>query len=227
MLGKASLAAIAVIAAALGATSVNPRQLYNEMYPVETLKRDAFHICRDADPTFIRAVKVDREACYDSMPHMIAVALGRVRPSAALAVAALLDPSRQAELLLTLAAMPPRQPVTVPRSFDNITWMRALSKPCDGQAPAIASRAPTPPGRARGSTIEAAAVANLPAMPPHAARAGANRPAALPVIPLAHDAPPSPAAAPPPANEPAVADLGDKGPPAIVPLAPAGSCGGA
>src|SRR5580704_13898572 len=165
MLGKASFAAIAVTAVALAATSVNPRELYNEMYPVETLKRDAFHICRDADPTFIRAVKVDREACFDSMPHMIAVALGRVRPSAALAVAALLDPSRQAELLLTLAAMPPRQPVTVPRSFDNITWMRALSKPCDGQATAIESRAPVPPGKHHASTVEAAAVANLLAMP--------------------------------------------------------------
>ena len=34
---------------------------------------------------------------------------------------------------------------------------------------------------------------------------------------------PAPAAS----SEPAVTDLGDKGPPAIVPLAPAGNCGGA
>ena len=117
MLGRVGFAAIAVISAVIGASTLNPRELYNEMYPVEAVKRDAFHICHEAYPTFVRAVKADREACFEAMPHAIAVALGRVRPGAAQTVAALLDPAHQAELLLTLAAMPPRQPVTVPRSF--------------------------------------------------------------------------------------------------------------
>jgi len=87
MLGRASFVAIALVSAGIGAHSLNPRELYNEMYPVETLKRDAFHICNDADPTFVRAVKVDREACYDSMPHAIELALGRIHASGALTMA--------------------------------------------------------------------------------------------------------------------------------------------
>ncbi len=226
MLAKASFAAIAVISAAVGATSINPRELYNEMYPVEAMKRDAFHICRDADPTFIRAVKGDREACFDSMPHVISIALGRVRP-AALTFAALLDPSRQAELLLTLAAMPPRQPITVPRSFANIAWTRALS-PCETKGAAIVSHAPAPAGNTRTAALDTVVTGNLPPLP-RGARAGTTRQQALPVIPLASNPPARAAAdpAPPASSDPAVADLGDKGPPAIVPLAPAGSCGGA
>src|SRR5579862_9455366 len=116
MLGRAGFVAIAVLSAGVGAHSLNPRELYNEMYPVETLKRDAFHICRDADPTFVRAVKVDREACYDSMPNAIELALGRIRTGGALTMAALLDPAHQNELLQIIATAP-RQPITVPRSF--------------------------------------------------------------------------------------------------------------
>src|SRR5580700_10680836 len=119
MFRRVGFVAIAVMSAVVGAHSLNPRELYNEMYPVETLKRDAFHICNDANPTFIRAVKIDREACYDSMPNQIELALGRVRPGGALAKAAQLDPSRQAELLIAIAAIPPRQPITAPRSFAN------------------------------------------------------------------------------------------------------------
>jgi hypothetical protein len=232
MLGKVSLAAIAVVAAAVGASSVNPRELYNEMYPVEAMKRDAFHICRDANPAFIRAVKGDREACFDSMPHLIAVALGRVRPTAALALA-LLDPSHQAELLLTLAAMPPRQPITVPKSFANTAWMRALSSGCEDKTTAMATatvsaRTPAPAANTRVVGRASALPANLPGLP-QAARAGAARQPALPVIPLAGNAVPGRDAGEQAAasNEPAVADLGDKGPPAIVPLAAAGNCGGA
>src|SRR6185437_15763784 len=167
--------AIAVVSAVIGASSLDPRALYNEMYPVEAVKRDAFHICHDADPTFVRAVKIDREACFDGMPNVIAIALGRVRPSAALAIAALLDPSRQAELLLTLASMPPRQPVTVPKSFANTAWARALSHGCDDKtaiSPAgLSSGPPSVAGSARTAALDTTIRGNLPALP-RAARSG-------------------------------------------------------
>src|SRR3984957_7663768 len=107
----------AVVFAVIGAHSLNPRELSREMYPPEPSKRDAFQICDDADPTFVRAVGADREACYNSMPHIMAVAMGRVRAGGALTMQALTDPSREAELLMTLAAMPPSQPITTRRSF--------------------------------------------------------------------------------------------------------------
>jgi hypothetical protein len=177
-------------------------------------------------------VKADREACFEAMPHAIAVALGRVRPGAAQTVAALLDPAHQAELLLTLAAMPPRQPVTVPRSFTNTAWTRALSPACDDKtATTAASGPPSASGNARTAALDSTIRGNLPSLA-GAARAGVTQQREpLPVIPLVRGGSGSPeqggddrpiAAA----SEPVVTDLGDKGPPAIVPLAPAGGCGG-
>ena len=220
MLGKAGFVAIAVISAGVGAHSLNPRELYNEMYPVETLKRDAFHLCNEADPTFVRAVKVDREACYDSMPHTIEVALGRIRPGGALSMTQLLDPSRQAELLLQIAALPPRQPITVPRSFANTEWARALSPDC-GTAPqhppeavALASPGlPPPPGSGRAAALDTAMLGNLPPLA-HGEPAIASR-----ATPLA------PGAAVPTFDPLPSPDVGDQGQPAIVPLAPASACG--
>ena len=143
---------------------------------LEPVKRDAFHICDEADPTFVRAVKVDREACYNSMPHIMAVAMGRVRPGGALTMQALTDPSREAELLMTLAAMPPRQPVTVPRSFSDIGWLRALSPPCDDKRalPTVSytGSAGLPPaaGTGRAATLDSAIRNNLPPLPCDPAR---------------------------------------------------------
>jgi hypothetical protein len=119
MLLRIGFVALALLPVAIGARSLDVRELYNEMYPLEPVKREAFKICDEADPTFVRAVKFDREACYNSMPHIMAVAMGRVRPTDALTIQALIDPSREAELLMMLAAMPPRQPITELRSFDN------------------------------------------------------------------------------------------------------------
>ena len=237
MLGKVGIAAAAVISAAIGAATIDPRELYNEMYPVEAVKRDAFHICHESDRTFIRAVKMDREACFDSMPHMIAIALGRVRPSAALALTTLLDPSRQAELLLALAAMPQRQPITVPRSFANTAWLRALSPGCEDKSAAAApsgAPGPTAAGNARTAALDSTIRGNLPPLP-RAAKPGATRQEPLPVIPLTgakstQGAAGRPASVPPvavAASDPVVSDVGDSGPPAIVPLAPARNCGGA
>ena len=193
--------AIAVISAVIGARSLSPRELYNEMYPVETLKRDAFRICLDTDRTFVRAVKVDRESCFDSMPHAIEVALGRVRPVSALAAN---DPVRQAELMLQLVAIPPRQPVTVPRTFGNTELPQAAPSPC------------AQGGAHPGATAEMAPVAGrLPAL----GGAGDNRPP----ITLTESGADHTSA---PFNPLSSPDLGDKGLPAIVPLVPGNGCGG-
>ena len=213
MIGRSGFVAIAVVSALFGAHSLNPRELYNEMYPVETLKRDAFGICHAANPSFIRAFKDDRETCYDSMPNAIEVALGRVHPGAQIN-ASLLDPSRQAELLIQLAAMPPHQPAVVSPSLGN-----ALA-PCakNAQAPTAAAPAlPAPAGRqaAVGKTI----LGNLPPIPQSGQNAVASRQAPQPLAPgvagtangMAFD----------PVS---TSDIGDKGPPAIVPLAPATAC---
>ncbi|HTZ37525.1 MAG TPA: hypothetical protein VMB84_15950 [Stellaceae bacterium] len=243
MLRKTAVVAIALASAVVGAHSLNPRELYNEMYPVETLKRDAFHICDEADPTFVRAVRADRDACYQSMPHAIAVALGLKRPGGALSMAALLDPSHQAEFLMTLAGIPPRQPVTAPRSFANTAWVRALSPTCEERRPlpavayAAPSALPPPAGKGRAAALDSVILGNLPPMPrPAQARIGARQAAAaVPVLPLTAVAPPA-VVPPEPAGDRSIVasfdplpapDIGDLSTPAIVPLAPTSSCGGA
>ncbi|HZK91002.1 MAG TPA: hypothetical protein VFC56_12720 [Stellaceae bacterium] len=225
----AAVAAFALV----GAHSLHPRELYNQMYPVEALKRDTFRICNNANPAFIRAIGADREACYASMPHIIAVALGRVRRPD-LSELAMLDPPHQVELLMTLAAMPPRQPITAPRSFDNISWMRQLSLPCaDKKAvPPISYVGPSEPHLQRGgkAALDNAILGNLPLLTRGAKGASAQQ-LDVPVIPLmGRNAAPLP-----PANGKdktagafvplPTPDVGDPESPAIVPLAPASACG--
>jgi hypothetical protein len=214
MIGRKSFVAIALVSGLIGAHSLNPRELYNEMYPVETLKRDAFGICHAANPSFIRAFKDDRETCYDSMPNAIEVALGRVHPGAQIN-ASLLDPSRQAELLIQLAAMPPRQPVVVPPSLGNGLV------PCAKNAPAPTAAAPSlPPPAGHPATTDKTILGNLPPLPqsgqkPAAARAQAPQPLAPGVAGTANGLGFDPVS---------TSDVGDKGPPAIVPLTPATAC---
>jgi hypothetical protein len=211
--------AIIAVFAVLGAHSLNPRELYNEMYPVETLKRDTFRICHEANPSFIRAVKNDREACFDSMPNAIEVALGRIPPAGEVTVASLLDPAHQAELLIQLAAIPPRQPVTVPRSFSNTALLQPLA-PCakgNAAAPGVPGLPPAP-GSGRAASLNTTVLGNLPPLPSNSAVAWQAQPG-LPLAPgvagtdngTAFD----------PVSTP---DVGDKGPPAIVPLAPGTGC---
>jgi hypothetical protein len=226
------LAAAAIVF--VGTQTLHPRELYNQMYPVETLKRDTFRLCSDADPAFIRAVRSDREACYNSMPHAIAVALGRVRPDSA-AIAALLDPAHQIELQRALAAMRPRQPLTTPRSYDNAAWLRSLAAGCADKAPAPAVAYSGPVASAGGqpgdATLDSTMLRNLPPLP-HAAKAGVAAPQDVPILSLSRGG--AVTAASPPAADPAPAaafaplptpDVGDKEAPAIVPLAPATACG--
>jgi hypothetical protein len=220
MIGRAGFVAIAVISAGVGAHTINPRELYNEMYPVETLKRDTFNICHDADPTFVRAVKVDREACFDSMPNAIELALGRIREKGALTMAALLDPAHQHELLQVVST-PPRQPVTAPQTFDNTQWARALSPSCGGNevhSPAEIALAepglPLPAGSGRADSLITPAPGNPPMLWHPATALGPEK--------QTGDLSPAPAFGP--LSSP---DVGDKGPPAIAPVLPSGNCGGA
>ena len=225
----------AVVFAVIGAHSLNPRELYREMYPLEPVKRDAFNICDQADPTFVRALGTEREACYDKMPHVMAVAMGRIKPGRALSTQALTDPAREAERLMALAVMPPRQPVTAPRSFSDTAWVRALTPSCADQrvqpAPASGGVMP-PPGTGRAASIDIAIAKNLPPLPRGAQPTGPehsqlppmtlapNRPAtaSATVVGDKDDATFSPLPAP---------DIGDKAAPAIILLAPMNNCGGA
>ena len=229
----AVMAVTAVVFAAMAAYSINPRELYHQMYPLEPVKQNAFQICDASDPTFIRAVGSDREACYNKMPHVMALAMGRVKPESALSMNALIDPAREAQLILTLASLPPQQPVTAPRLFSNTAWVRALTPPCDGKpvAPAIAYSAPMSPpspGGVRAAALNGAIRGNLPPLPHPADSVVATQPAPLPLIALK----PGQAVASQAAEKTAsfaplsTPDIGDKAPPAIVPLAAATSCSG-
>jgi hypothetical protein len=238
-LRKIALVAVALICAGIGAHTLNPRELYSAMYPIEPVKRDAFHICDETDPTFVRAVGAEREACYSKMPHAMAVAMGRIKPGGALSLQAMTDPSREAELLMMLAATPPRQPITAPRSFSNTAWVRALSPPCeDKSTPAVSysvpGMLPAPPGGGRAAALDNAIRNNLPSLP-RPAQASDPKRSQLPLIAL----PPSRLTAGSAAGEAGggttassaplpAPDVGDEAAPAIVPLAPAGNtCGGA
>jgi hypothetical protein len=237
MLRRIGFVAIVLLSAVIGAHALNPRELYKEMYPIEPVKRDAFHICDEADPTFIRAVGADREACYNSMPHAMAVAMGRVKPGGALTMQALTDPSREAELLMTLAAMPPRQPIIVPRSFANTAWVRSLALPCDDKRamPAVTYTAPgglpPPAGTGRAAALDTAIRNNLPPLS-RGPQPGIPPEKPLPVITLGPAAPsltPSSTGASDKVaafNRLPAPDIGDDGAPAIVPL-PTSTCGGA
>jgi hypothetical protein len=84
MIGKAGLAAVALLSVAAAGRGVDLRQLYDEMYPINTLKRDALRLCQQSDLTFVRAFEDDRETCYDRMPHSFALAIGRIQPGSPL-----------------------------------------------------------------------------------------------------------------------------------------------
>src|SRR5438132_14467 len=118
MLRKVSLAALAIIPIYGATHTVDMRELYNEMYPVNSLKRDTFNLCHRSDATFVRALQVDRESCFDRMPLTIAIAIGRPRPGSAVAA---LDWSpattRSANLFFAQAAaatLPQPAPDTLP-----------------------------------------------------------------------------------------------------------------
>jgi hypothetical protein len=103
MIGKAGLVAAIAVAAIVSGRSIDMRGLYDQMYPVSTLKRDALDLCHESNPTFVRAWSEDRVACYSGMPHAIALALGFIHPSSALAE--LFSPFGGADSLLTATGL--------------------------------------------------------------------------------------------------------------------------
>lgn len=85
MIVRASVVAGAALFAGLTLYSMDLRQTYEEMYPADGLKRDAFGICHQSNSTFVRAIRADRVGCYDSMPNSFALAIGWARRGAGLA----------------------------------------------------------------------------------------------------------------------------------------------
>jgi hypothetical protein len=115
MFGKVGLAALALVPV-FGATHTGDlRELYNAMYPVNALTRDAFKLCHESDATFVRAVDADRERCLDHMPHDFALAIGRIRPDGDLLAWAPISEGEKAALRLSLLPAPPvRQRIDAP-----------------------------------------------------------------------------------------------------------------
>lgn len=236
MLVKASIAAGAVIGAAVLLSSVDFRELYNEMYPVNGIRRDVLGLCHEAKPTFVRALRASRDNCYDSMPDPVELAIGWVRTSARLAAMRTPTAVELAERLLVEAAAQRRVGMPGPQQFTGYARMPAAAlRPCDdpakGLAPlaAAAGLAPAPPKdrlvrRLAGG--EDAALAELELTPRGAARPVA-RPPELPVLSLggagdagALDDAPAPALfLPMPA-----ADLGDGAALRLAPRAAAPGC---
>ncbi len=131
MLLKASIAAAALIVAAVGLSSIDYRELYNAMYPVNGLKRDVLNLCHEAQPTFVRAVASDRVGCYDSMPDNIELAIGWVRTTSRLAaMRQRQSPIEAAERLLAEAAMQGRAGLLGPRHFTGYVSVPVTPRPC-------------------------------------------------------------------------------------------------
>ena len=140
-----SIAATALVCAVVSLSSVDFRELYNEMYPVNGLRRDVLGLCHQAKPTFVRALQSDREGCYDAMPDPIELAIGWVRTSSRLAAMRRTPTAVElAERLLAEAAMPGRDDLLRPRQFTGYVTMPAMaSRPCAGAAPQLATAAAT------------------------------------------------------------------------------------
>ncbi len=188
MLVKASVAATALIFAAVGLSSIDLRQLYNEMYPVNGLRRDVLTLCHQAEPTFIRAVKVDRVGCYDSMPDPVELAIGWVRTSSRLAAMRQPTPVEVAERLLVAAISERRLDRLGPPQFTGYALVTGgAARACDGaKSPVAVASAPALPDdrlvlhAVRG---DGAALAALGLMP-HRLRLAASRRPELPILSL-------------------------------------------
>ena len=131
MLVTASIAAAALIVAAVSLSRVDYRELYNEMYPVEGLKRDVLGLCHQAKATFVRALQSDRVNCYDGMPDAVDIAIGWVRTSDRLA--ALRHPPTPvdlAERVLAEAIVRGRVGVPELRHFTGFVASPAAVRPC-------------------------------------------------------------------------------------------------
>jgi hypothetical protein len=212
MLVKSSIAAVLVIAAVAGLSRVDYRELYDEMYPVNGLRRDVLNLCHEAKPTFVRALQADRIGCYDGMPEPVAVAIDWVRTSARLAAMRRPTPVEQAEKLLVEATLRGRDDLLEPRHFTGYAIQPAAVQPCKQTVLALAVER-TPVALARPQNPALAAIGVLPP----GSRAERHT-AALPVLPLAEGAQKGGVGAGDAAsgqlNAVAAAALGDSAPPA-------------
>ena len=183
MLVKSSIVAVAVIAAVMGLSRVDYRDLYNEMYPANGLRRDVLNVCQDFKPTFVRALETDRIGCYDSMPEPVERAIGWVRTTARLAAMRHPSPVEQAEKLLVEATLRGRDELLQPLQFTGYVTGSAAALPCKPTSLALAAEA-APVALARSDEPALAAIGVLPGGN-RVERRGAN---ALPILPLS-DAP--------------------------------------
>lgn len=197
MLVKASILATAVVAATVSLTQVDFRDLYNEMYPVNGLKRDVLGLCHRAKSTFIRAVRVDRENCYDSMPDSVEQAIGWVRTSSLLAELNN-KPSavETAERLLGEDVKTGR--LGVKPQFTGLLAPPESVRPCPPAVRVVAPLAPTDPRGSRHADKLASRVAGndqaaltAVGLAPRGARPGTKPAGDLPTLPLNAGAPPA------------------------------------
>jgi hypothetical protein len=134
MLLKLSIAAILAIAVAVPLSRVDYRGLYNEMYPVNGLRRDVLNLCHEAKPTFVRALETDRVGCYDGMPDPVEMAIGWVRTTSRLAAMRRPTAVELAEKLLVEATMPGRDGRFVPRRLTGYVVQPVAVRPCPDTA---------------------------------------------------------------------------------------------
>jgi hypothetical protein len=140
MLVKLGIAAAVLTYATVSLASVDYRELYNEMYPANGLKRGVLGLCQAAKPTFVRAIEQDRVDCYDSMPSAIERAIGWIRTSARLAAMRAPTGVELAEKLMQQAEL--RQPFGLLRFASNTVPAGSGSSACESAATQVAAAAP-------------------------------------------------------------------------------------
>jgi hypothetical protein len=185
MLGKIAIAAAVVICAAVPLSQIDYRGLYNEMYPVNGLKRDVLGLCTQAKATFVRAVREDRVNCYDSMPDKIDIAIGWVRTTDRLAAMKPLSAVQLAEKLLAEATTRRQFGFAGTPTFTGYVTAPAAARPCEATAlaPAAGSSNPlTEPDERLARRIAKGDDAALAAL--GLVRPAGRRDGALPVLPL-------------------------------------------
>jgi hypothetical protein len=192
MLVKAGIAACVLACAAVALSAIDFRQLYNEMYPVNGLRRDVLNLCHEAKPTFVRAIDADRTLCYDSMPDPVELAIGWVRTSSRLAAMHKPTPVEIAERLLVVAIRERRLDRLGPPQFSGYAMVTGgAAYACDDMKSPIQIAAKSGPALAlpddglmlRLARGDRAAMAALGLTPSGGGTAAARHPA-LPVLSL-------------------------------------------
>jgi hypothetical protein len=153
---KLGVAAAVATYATVSLASVDYRNLYNEMYPANGLKRDVLGLCQASKPTFVRAMEQDRVGCYDSMPNAIERAIGWVRTSARLAALRTPTGVELAEKLMQQAESRQRVGPGGVLQFTADPIVVNIASPCE---PPVATAAAT---RELSTAASGASLANAP-----------------------------------------------------------------